>query len=61
GPADAFGGTVHISGCAKGCARPPAPAAEIIGTAAGPRIAAAAKVTPALRAQLSAAAAKGER
>ena len=55
-PADAFGGTVHISGCAKGCARPPAPAAEIIGTTAGPQIIAAAGLAPDLRAQLTVAA-----
>ena len=55
-PADAFGGTVHISGCAKGCARPPAPAAESIGTTAGPQIIAAAGVAPDLRAHLTVAA-----
>ncbi len=31
-------GPIHISGCAKGCARPPSPVAEVIGSAGGPQI-----------------------
>ncbi|WMS43278.1 precorrin-3B synthase [Acuticoccus sp. MNP-M23] len=50
-------GAVHISGCAKGCARPAAPIAELVGTADGPEIRA---TNPAMADALRAAAAAGE-